>query len=91
MFILELMKDLNARIRDCSAELRARHPGVGDCRVSVADRVPHAYECRRYNVRLDIAVGGREMVINREHDDDPAVALDEAFAAAHRQLDTLSA
>jgi hypothetical protein len=83
------MEDLDARIHRRSAELRERHPGVRDCRVSVADRVPHAYECRRYNVRLDIAVQGRELVINRESDDDPALALEAAFAAAHRQLDTL--
>lgn len=83
------MENLDARISERSAELRARHPGVRDCRVSIADRVPHAYECRRYNVRLDIAVDGHELVINRENDDDPAVALEQAFAAAHRQLDTL--
>lgn len=83
------MQHLDAMIHSRTEDLRARHPGVRDCRVSIADRVPHAYECRRYNVRLDIAVDGRELVINRENDDDPAVALEQAFAAAHRQLDTL--
>ena len=60
-----------------------------ECRVNIEDRPSHLYECRRFNVRLDIAIGGDEIVLNREHDDDPAAALDDAFAAAHRQLDTL--
>lgn len=85
------MRNLDARIRERSAELRSRHPGVLDCRVSIADREPHAYERLRYNVRLDVALGGRELVINRESDEDPGVALDQAFAAAHRQLDALGA
>lgn len=83
------MKDLSSTIdRQCAA-LRERHPAVRDCRVSIVDRPPHAYERRRYNARLEIVVGGHEIVINRENDDDPAVALDDAFAAAQRQLDTL--
>ena len=83
------MKDLSTNIQEHSATLRSRHPAVRECRVNIADRPSHLYECRRFNVRLDIAIGGHEIVVNREHDDDPAAALDDAFAAAHRQLDTL--
>lgn len=82
-------KNLDARIGERSAELRARHPGVADCRVTIEDRPPHVYERRRYNVRLDIAIAGHDIVINRENDDDPTVALEDAFFAAHRELDAL--
>ena len=81
---------LAARIRQLEARLRQRHPGL-DCRVTLEDRVPHAYERRRFNVRLDVCRDGRSMVLNREHDHDPAIALREAFAAAHRQLDAIAA
>jgi dienelactone hydrolase len=84
------MGPLAARIRGLEARLRQRHPGL-DCRVTLEDRVPHAYERRRFNVRLDVCSEGRSMVVNREHDHDPALALREAFAAAHRQLDALHA
>lgn len=84
------MGPLAARIRELEARLRQRHPG-SDCRVTLEDRVPHAYERRRFNARLDVCRDGTSMVVNREHDHDPAVALREAFAAAHRQLDALHA
>ena len=35
--------------------------------------------------------GKRALVVNREHDADPAVALADAFSAANRQLTTLEA
>jgi putative phosphoribosyl transferase len=79
---------LEPRIHELEARLRERHPG-SDCRVTVEDRVPHAYERRRFNVRLDVSRQGRSFVVNREHDDDPGVALREAFRAASRQLDAL--
>jgi hypothetical protein len=77
---------LAARIRELEVRLKQRHPG-SDCRVTLEDRVPRAYERRRFNVRLDVCRDGRSMVVNREHDHDPALA----FAAAHRQLDALHA
>jgi putative phosphoribosyl transferase len=80
---------LEARVRELENRLRERHPG-SDCHVTLEDRVPHAYERRRFNVRLDVALGGRSFVVNREHDDDPGVALREAFSAANRQLDALT-
>jgi dienelactone hydrolase len=79
---------LEPRIHQLEARLRERHPGA-DCRVTVEDRVPHAYERKRFNVRLDVALGSRSFVVNREHDEDPGVALREAFSAANRQLEAL--
>lgn len=81
--------DLEPRIREHEAELRSHHPGLSDCDVRVEDRPPRAYERKRYNVRVAVAIRGRQFVVNREHDDDPGVALREAFAAANRQLDAL--
>lgn len=72
-------------------KLRARYPGVGACEVTVEDRPPHNYERRRFNVRLDIDYSGRHLVVNREHENDPAVALAQAFDAAHWQLEAVEA
>ena len=77
---------LDAEARAQEAELKARHPNLTACRVSIEERAPRPYECRRYNVRLDLVVAGHELVINREHDEDPAAALGAAFEAARRAL-----
>jgi pimeloyl-ACP methyl ester carboxylesterase len=71
-------------------DLEQHHPGTR-CRVTLEDRPPHAYERKRFNVRLDISLDSRAFVVNREHDDDAGVALREAFQAANRQLDALEA
>jgi putative phosphoribosyl transferase len=89
-FSRHLGAGLEPRIRALETALKQRHPGA-DCRVSVEDRPPHAYERRRFNVRLDVSLVGRSFVVNREHDHDPGVALREAFNAAGRQLDALEA
>ena len=79
---------LEPQIRALEARLSERHPGAA-CHATVEEHEPHAYERRRYHVRLDVAWGGRSFVVNREHDDDPGMALREAFAAANRQLAAL--
>ena len=80
---------LDADIRRREAQLKSRHPRVTVCRVSVEDRPPRLYERKRFNARLHIDFAGHQLVINREHDDDPAAALLEAFAAAERELDAI--
>jgi putative phosphoribosyl transferase len=80
----------SADLHELETGLKERHPGT-DCRVTVEDRPPHAHERRRFNVRLDVSVAGGSFVVNREHDDDPGVALREAFHAADGQLDALEA
>jgi putative phosphoribosyl transferase len=79
-----------AQMRALEARLGERHPGAA-CHATVEEHEPHAFERRRYHVRLDVAWGGRSFVVNREHDDDPSVALREAFTAANRQLAALQA
>lgn len=87
-FSRHLAPRLEPSIRELEAELKQRHAG-SDCRVTVEDRPPHAYERKRFNVRLDVSLDGRSFVVNREHDDDPGAALREAFNAAGKQLDAL--
>jgi putative phosphoribosyl transferase len=89
-FSRHLVPPLEPRIRELETDLKQRHPAA-DCRVTVEDRQPHAYERRRFNVRLDVSVRGSSFVVNREHDEDPGVALHEAFNAASAQLQALEA
>jgi cold shock CspA family protein len=47
----------------------------------------HKHQGRSFDVRLDLTVPGKELVVNREADEDVYVALRDAFDAAKRQLD----
>ena len=73
-------------LQDCEARLRSHYAALADCRVTVEDRPPREFGRRRFNVRLEARVAGHELVVNREHDDDPAEAMAQAFAAAAAQL-----
>jgi len=77
---------LEARIRDKVRKLAELNPGLLGCRGLA--QIPHRRESRggQFIVRLDIAVPGAELVVNRDHHEDLHVALREAFRAARRRL-----
>lgn len=56
--------------------------------VKATVEAPHHHHRRgnHFAVRLDIAVPGAEILVNREHDEDVYVAVRDAFQAARRQL-----
>lgn len=74
-----------------AADLRCAFPDMGRCDAILEDRPPHRYERRRFNVRLEIDHAGRLLVINREDDEDPNAALEQAFNAARRILEAAQA
>lgn len=65
----------------------------GFCRQLVSCRVvvdmPHRHNQRgnQFNVRIDMGVHGNEIVVNRDHHEDPYAAVREAFELAKRQLE----
>ena len=78
---------LDARIRDKAAKLEEFHPHVTSCRVVVEERHRHKHQGKQFCVSIDLRVPGREVVVNRDHDEDIYVAVRDAFNAAGRQLE----
>jgi len=78
---------LETRIRDQAAKLEEFHPHLISCRVTVEEQTKHQHQGRQFQVRIDAHVPGREIVANRDHDEDVYVALRDAFAAVTRQLE----
>ena len=78
---------LEAHVRQKAEKLQAFYPNLMGCRVVI--EVPHKHKTqgRAFNVCLDITVPGKELVVNREADQDVYVALRDAFDAAKRQLE----
>ena len=77
---------LEARIKQKAKKLAQLFPFLIGCRV-IAE-VPHQHHNHgnQFVVRLDIAIPGSEIVVNRDHHEDVYIALREAFRAARRQL-----
>lgn len=78
---------LESHIRQKAEKLETFYPNIMGCRVVVEVPHKHKHQGRMFNVRLDITVPGKELVVNREADEDVYVALRDAFDAAKRQLE----
>jgi len=79
---------LEARIRERIAKLDALYPElILKCRVVAEQPHHHQHQGGQFVVRMDIAVPGKDIVVNRDHSEDIYVALRDACNAARRQLD----
>lgn len=77
---------LDEKIREKAARLGGLSDRITRFRVTLERRHRHQRQGREYNVRIDLHVPGREIVVTHEHDADVYVALRDAFEAAERQL-----
>ncbi|MFM7186027.1 MAG: HPF/RaiA family ribosome-associated protein [Planctomycetota bacterium] len=87
---------VDSAVRDAAidemAELERFCGRITGCHVVVAQPHRHHREGRLWSIRVDLAVPGGEIVVNRHHHRDQAhedvfVALRDAFAAARRRLE----
>jgi len=78
---------LEAAIRESAARLDVVGADITSCRVVVEERARHRSNGREFNVRVDLRVPGRELVVNRAHHEDAYVAVRDAFDDARRQLE----
>jgi len=81
---------LEETIRERTARLEHRHPQMISCRAVLGHAARHKQQGKEFVVRLDIKAPGTDIAINRDHDEDPFVAVRAAFDAAGRKLNALS-
>lgn len=83
---------VRARIEELAAKLDRFHDRIVSCRVVVRAPNRRQHRGKLYHVSIDVAVPGREIVINREAPQHQAhqdvyVAIRDAFDALVRQLE----
>lgn len=78
---------LEAALRERAEKLAQFHSAIGACHVTIEPEGRHQHQGRRYNVRLDIKLKGKQIAITRHADEDAFVAGREAFDAARRALE----
>ena len=77
---------LEDHIREKVESLEQLHPNLTRCNVTIQQPHQHKHQGNAFNVRIDLYVPGDEIVVNRDADEDPYVALRDAFDAARRQV-----
>lgn len=82
---------IESAIRERAGKLETVHHAVQSCRVVVEGDGLHKQHGRTYNVRIDLHVPNHEFAVTREGDEDVYVAVRDAFQAARRRLEELSA
>ena len=82
---------LDEEIRRRAAKLETFHPRLVACRVTVERIAAHQRQGQSFQVHLDVSAPGQpELVVDRAHGEDLAVAVREAFDAMARKLDELA-
>lgn len=77
---------LEAHIREKADKLETFFDPIMSCRVVVEMPHQHKHQGKFFDVRIDIGVPGKEIVVNRDSHEDVYVALRDGFEAAKRQL-----
>ncbi len=80
---LELTEPIKASIREHAEKLDKFYSRTMSCRVAV-EALPNR---SLYNVRIDMTVPGKELVVKRDPNSDLYVAIRDAFNDARRELE----
>jgi ribosomal subunit interface protein len=86
---IERSDAVEAHVIDKIAKLERHHPQIISCRVTIEVPHKHHQQGKEFDVRIDLAVRGKEIVVNRApRNEDMYMALRDAFDAAKRQLES---
>lgn len=78
---------LETHIREKVQKLDEFFEHIISCRIVVEMPHKHHHQGKEFNVRISLGVPGREIVVNRDKNEDVYVALRDAFDASKRQLE----
>lgn len=78
---------LETHIRDKAEKLEQFFDGLIGGRVVVEQSARHSQQGKPFKIRIDLSVPGKEIVVDRQENEDAYVALRDAFDAARRQLE----
>jgi ribosomal subunit interface protein len=78
---------MDTKIQELTDKLESFHPKITRCTVIVDKRDHRKRKGNLFEVRVDVHVPGREIVASMLENEDPYIALHQAFDVAQRQLE----
>ncbi|HEX4046172.1 MAG TPA: ribosome-associated translation inhibitor RaiA [Gammaproteobacteria bacterium] len=78
---------LETRVREKAEKLNRFYRRINSCRVVIDVPQKHKRQGKLFNVRIDITIPGKELVVTHKLDQDVYVAVRDAFKAVERQLE----
>jgi ribosomal subunit interface protein len=80
-------ESLEAHINEHADKLREFFDQIISCRVVLTIPQNHKHNGKIYNVKINLVVPGKEIVVSKQEDEDIYVAIRDAFNALDRQLE----
>lgn len=84
---MPLSEAIEAKITEKAAKLDKYFSRIMSCRVVVEESQRRQHQGKLFSVHIDITVPGKEMAVTREENEDPYVAVRDAFNTAVRRLE----
>lgn len=83
---LQTSEALASAARQKSEKLNQFSSDILSCRIDIEQLAKHQQQGRPFNVRVHLALPGRELTADGTHDEDAHIALRDAFDRMTRQL-----
>jgi ribosomal subunit interface protein len=78
---------IEAKINEKAAKLDRFYDRIMSCRVVVEESQRRRHQGKLFSVHIDITATGKELAVTREENEDPYVALRDAFNTTVRRLE----
>lgn len=78
---------LEVLIRNRAEKLKRFFQRIMSCRIVLGMQQKHKHQGKLFNVRIDVTVPQKELVVTRKYSQDVYVAVRDAFEAIERQLE----
>lgn len=78
---------IEAKINEKAAKLDKYYDKIMSCRIVVEESQRRQHQGKLFSVHIDITSPGKELAVTREENEDPYVALRDAFNTAARRLE----
>lgn len=78
---------LETLIRKRAYKLNHFYDRIMGCRIVIDLAQKHKHQGKLYNIRIDVTVPGKEIVVTHKYDQDIYIAIREAFSAIERRLE----
>jgi ribosomal subunit interface protein len=80
-------KALEQHIRDEAEKLEHYYQRIQSCRVVVCLAQKNKHQGKLFKVTVDVTVPGKDLVVNHKLNEDPHIAVRDAFSAVLRQIE----
>ena len=90
MLDIEKTAPIEERIQQKVEKMSQYYDRIESCKVVVEEPQKHKHQGKIYNVRIEVNVPGKQLIVNKHPNEDLYVAIRDSFLAMYRQVEDYS-